>query len=489
MYAVAEWGLVMTPFIKRNLLTSLSVFLFFSLLYLLNRVVPVLNSEVQHLEFIPLSIMIMIGLVIMLFWGLAGVFCGLISFLTAMVFLYRPLTDLNPLYYNVLILAYFISSFIGYHTYRKINVSIQEYTVNKEKITEDINLIRNHLKSRENEVAAMGKKIEDLLQLKTIADKLGLSLSEEEILQIVSQSTFNIFGGDNRVLLFVSDDGDNDLNLVRTVKPKDRKQFDKKRGGIFDRWAAKNMQGLLVKNVRNDFRFSLDEEEAQDDAVSVIVKPAMIGDRHRCVLRVDSPREAAFSQHELRIIDIIGDFTAIASENARLYRKTEELAIKDSLTGLYVHRYFMERLEGEIKRGLHSDTSFAFFMIDIDNFKDFNDKNGHIAGDAILMNIGEILNSKVSAGDTVARYGGEEFALLALNCNKKKAIELGNRIRTEIQESKITIRRNKCSVTVSIGIAVFPEDAKLKEDIIWEADRCLYKAKLKGKNKVEACSK
>jgi diguanylate cyclase (GGDEF)-like protein len=257
-----------------------------------------------------------------------------------------------------------------------------------------------------------------------------------------------------------------------------------KKGDIFDRWTVKNMKGLLIKDIRKDFRFSIDEEGEKHDFVSLISKPMVSEGNVLGILRVDSPDESAFTQHELRILDIIGEMGAVAIENAQLYRQTEELAIKDSLTGLFVHRYFMERLEEEIKRSLHGDGSFALLMLDIDNFKDFNDQHGHIAGDAILKKISGILNSKASAGDIVARYGGEEFAFVALDGSGRGAVKLAEDIRKEIKNTPIVIRRKKMAVTVSIGIAAFPKDAKLLKDLIWEADRRLYEAKAKGKDVV-----
>lgn len=477
----------MTPFTKRNLFIPVSIILFTGLLYGLNRFTPMLKSHVQHLEIISISFMIMISLAVMLFWSLLGVVGGLSSFLVAMIFIYRPLTDLDPYFYSVLIMAFFLSSFLGYYVYRRINLSNQKYTVMMEKIREDINLISNHMKNRSDEVSAMDKKIDDLLKLKNIADKLRMALSDEDIIELVSKATFEIFAGDHRVLLFMLDEDRKELNLTHTSKSKSRRSYITKKGGIFDNWALKNMKSLLIKDISKDFRFSITEDEKRDDTTSLIIKPLIIESNALGVLRVDSPREEAFSQHELRILDIIGELTAVALENARLYQQTEELAIKDSLTGLFVHRHFMARLEDEVKRALRSDSTFALLMLDIDNFKDFNDRYGHISGDAILRKIARILKSKTDAGDIVARYGGEEFALVALNCNKKDAIELANDIREEIQDSPVILRREKCAVTVSIGVAMFPEDAKLREDIIWEADRYLYKAKEKGKNKV--CSK
>jgi len=477
----------MTPLTKRNLFIPVSIILFAGIVYSLNKFVPVLGSHVQHLEFIVISLMIMMSLVIMLFWSLLGVLGGLASFLTAMIFLYRPLTALNPYYYSVLIMVFSLSSFIGYYISRKISISNQKYTVTTEKIQEDTNLIRNHIKNRKSEVSAMGEKIVSLLKLKNIADSLSLSLSEEEIMKIVTEETFYLFRGDKRVLLFTVDAANGQLILSRTSKSEKRKAFAVKNGGIFDRWVLKNMKSLLVKDVGKDFRFSVSGEERNDDAISLINKPLITEGNVLGMLRVDSPYESEFAQYELRILDIIGELAAVALENSRLYRRTEELAIKDSLTGLYVHRYFMERLEEEVKRALRSNSSFALLMLDIDDFKDFNDEQGHMSGDTILKNISRILQSKVSAGDMVARYGGEEFVFLALNCNRKEAVKLAEDIRVQIQNSPVVLRREKCSVTISIGVAVFPEDAKLREDIIMEADNRLYKAKAKGKNVV--CSK
>ncbi|MFQ5951902.1 MAG: GGDEF domain-containing protein [Candidatus Omnitrophota bacterium] len=431
-----------------------------------------------------ISLMIVMSLTVMLFWVTLGAFGGLASFLVIMMFIYRPLTDLNPYYYSVLILAFFLSSFIGHNIFRKINTSNQEYTVTMEKVQEDTNLIRNHLKNRTAEISAMEYKVRGLLDIKGIADELSLALSTEEVVKILTERAFEIFKGDCRVSLYLVNWEANELSLAHTAKDKDRRSIVMKKGDIFDRWVVKNMKGLIIKDIRKDFRFSIDEEEEKHDFTSLISKPMVSEGKVLGILRVDSPEESTFSQHELRILDIIGEMGAVALENSKLYRQTEELAIKDSLTGLFVHRYFMERLEEEIKRALHSESSFAILMMDIDNFKDFNDEHGHIAGDAILKKIARILNSKASAGDIVGRYGGEEFAFVGLNCTKKEAVKLAEDIRNEIKNTPITIRRKKMSVTISIGVAMFPEDSKLLKDLIWEADRRLYQAKAKGKDAV-----
>ena len=477
----------MTPFTKRNLLIPVSIIFFVGLLFSLIKLVPKLQDSVQHLEFIAIGLMIMLSLAVMLFWATLGVFGGLASFLITMMFIYRPLTDLNPYYYSVLILAFFLSSFIGQHISRRINTSNQDYTVTMEKVQEDTNLIHNHLKNRSAEISAMEDKVKSLLDIKGIADELSLSLSTEEVASLLTERAMKIFRGSSRVSLYLVDRTANELSLSNTAKADNRQPIVLKKGDIFDRWVVKNMKSLLIRDIRKDFRFSIDEEEEKHDFVSLISKPMVSEGNVLGILRVDSPDEEAFTQHELRILDIIGEMGAVAIENAQLYRQTEELAIKDSLTGLFVHRYFMERLEEEVKRELHSGGSFALLMLDIDDFKDFNDKHGHIAGDTILKKIAKILKSKSSAGDILARYGGEEFAFIALNCGEKEAAKLAESIRKEIKNTPVIIRRKKMAVTVSIGVAMLSSDAKLMKDLIWEADRRLYEAKAKGKDTV--CSK
>ncbi|MBD3379516.1 MAG: diguanylate cyclase [Candidatus Omnitrophica bacterium] len=477
----------MTPFLKRNLLIPVSVLLFLGLIIGLIKLVPELGSRVEHLEFIVISIMVSLSVVIMLFWICLGVFAGLSSFLVAMIFLYGPLTALNPYYYSVLILAFFISSFLGHFYGRKINKANQGYTIRMEKLREDVNLIQEHCSRRKAEVKAMGEKINALLKLKGVADSLSLALSEDDIVKTVSRKTYDIFGTEVRVGIYMTDRKSKELDLSFAVKGERRSPMIMKKGGVFDRWAVKNMKSLLVKDASKDFRFAVGEEERKDDFVSLMIKPLILENNFLGIIRVDSPEAETFGQYELRLLDFIGDLTAVALDNAHLYQRTMELAIRDSLTGLFVYRYFMERLEEEVKRALRNDDTFALLMLDIDSFKDFNDEHGHVWGDAVLKNISRILEKRASAGDMVARYGGEEFVLLSLKSDREKASAMAEEIRKEIANSPIVMRRKKYRVTVSVGVAVFPGDARLREDIVAEADRRLYRAKAEGKNKV--CSK
>ena len=175
----------------------------------------------------------------------------------------------------------------------------------------------------------------------------------------------------------------------------------------------------------------------------------------------------------------------MAIENALLYERVEQLAIKDSLTHLYLRRYLLDRIPEEMSRQLRHGNQLSFLMIDLDKFKDYNDRFGHVAGDIVLRTIGMILKDFFEKpGNLVCRYGGEEFSILLPDCSKKKAQQLAEEVRKKIAEQSILLRREKTYITVSVGLAAFPADAQTKEELIHKADQALYRAKQEGRNQV-----
>ena len=147
----------------------------------------------------------------------------------------------------------------------------------------------------------------------------------------------------------------------------------------------------------------------------------------------------------------------------------------------------MDRLQEEINRDLRGGREFSFLMIDLDRFKQYNDTFGHIAGDIVLRTVAGMLSAHFNLpGELVCRYGGEEFCVLLPDCSKAQAVERANAVRKAIETREIVLRRQKTHVTTSIGIASFPKDARVKNDLITKADAALYRAKEHGRNKVES---
>lgn len=181
---------------------------------------------------------------------------------------------------------------------------------------------------------------------------------------------------------------------------------------------------------------------------------------------------------------IMGQQFALALRRVRLYEEIERTAITDSLTEISTRRYVLERFKEEIGRAKSRKTNLALVMIDVDHFKQLNDKFGHIAGDQVLHGIARIIKQNIREIDIAGRYGGEEFCVVLPDTDKKGAQFAAERIRGSVEKAVIKAYDNKVNVTVSIGIAIFPQDGINTEDIIDKADWALYRAKKNGRNNV-----
>jgi len=181
---------------------------------------------------------------------------------------------------------------------------------------------------------------------------------------------------------------------------------------------------------------------------------------------------------------ILGQQFLIGLKRALLYKKVQELSITDSLTQLFSRQHFLNRLKEELRRSKRFKLSFSFLMVDIDKFKDFNDKYGHLVGDAILRVVSKTIKETLRQIDFVGRYGGEELVVVLAETNKEQALFVAERLRRAIESKGIKVYDEELKVTVSIGLATFPQDADDAAVIIEAADKALYKAKQAGRNKV-----
>jgi len=182
-----------------------------------------------------------------------------------------------------------------------------------------------------------------------------------------------------------------------------------------------------------------------------------------------------------KLFSIFANYSARAIENTILYKSKEHLSITDGLTGLYNHRHFQEQLEVEVKRAQRYDLNLSLIMIDLDHFKEFNDTYGHLEGDTLLRKIAQILKSCLRETDFVARYGGEEFGVILPETNKEGASIASERVRRSISEH--TFGEVGAKMTVSLGVASYPDDACFRADLIKKADEALYRAKREGRNR------
>jgi diguanylate cyclase (GGDEF)-like protein len=187
-----------------------------------------------------------------------------------------------------------------------------------------------------------------------------------------------------------------------------------------------------------------------------------------------------YSHEDIELVVSMASQAGILIENAHLYAQATIRANTDGLTGLYNHRHFHERLEQEIARGSRFGSMFSLIMLDIDLFKSYNDIYGHLAGDDILRRIGRYIESSIRSIDLAFRYGGEEFAIILPETSMDAAVRVAERIRKTV-ESKTSSRA--MPITVSLGIASWPADGVMKEEVIARADAALYRAKQAGRNR------
>jgi diguanylate cyclase (GGDEF)-like protein/putative nucleotidyltransferase with HDIG domain len=193
------------------------------------------------------------------------------------------------------------------------------------------------------------------------------------------------------------------------------------------------------------------------------------------VRRDDDPVTAS----EMGLLRLLVDQVAIAVQNARDYRDRLEQAIRDPLTGLLNRRFVYEAFAGEVERCERYGTTGSIVLLDVDDFKQVNDTLGHTAGDGVLCEIGRIAAQTIRGADIFARVGGEEFALLLPETSQLEALIVAERLRRAVASAAILADR---TVTISAGIATWPEDGTQLEELEGKADRALYWAKRNGKN-------
>ena len=190
------------------------------------------------------------------------------------------------------------------------------------------------------------------------------------------------------------------------------------------------------------------------------------------------------TKDDIRMLTMLANQAGLAIENSQLFELTMERAHSDYLTNLWNHGYFQFLLQTELEKSKATKSPLTLIMIDIDDFKIYNDTLGHQAGDKILKTLAVLLRNQSRKMDLVCRYGGEEFTIILPHTDKKEAYLIAERIRTEIQKYPFlneAIFPNK-QLTVSLGVATFPENGLLPAELITTTDRSLYQAKNKGKN-------
>lgn len=334
--------------------------------------------------------------------------------------------------------------------------------------------------ARERErINASRQRIEKIHMLTSLASELSSTLDLRSVVSTTLARTRELTGQAGTVKLVQFED-----QGVRAYTLQDGNiSIAREDADPLSVWIRKRALPLTVSDLPRDLRFR--EAEGELPRIRSLIGAPLIREHAVFgVLQVSSEAAEAFSAEDWRLLALLADLASVAVQNAQLYARTQEEAITDGLTEVFVHRYFHERLVEEMKRAREQSAPLTLLMADIDNFKGVNDTFGHLAGDAVLKRIARVLREGIRGTDLVARYGGEEFAVLLVETTREPAHLVAERLRAAVEALPLAELGVDRPVTVSVGMASFPGDASDERGLIERADECLYAAKRGGKNRV-----
>jgi diguanylate cyclase (GGDEF)-like protein len=249
---------------------------------------------------------------------------------------------------------------------------------------------------------------------------------------------------------------------------------------------ARTKETQLIRDVEADSEFLRGSYEVKSEvAVPLLKEGQVLG-----VLNVESNRHRPLDENDVNLLNALAGSVAIAIDNARLHAEVKEMAMTDVISGLANRRAFDEILEAEITRATRYHQPLSLIILDLDSFKEYNDRWGHPAGDVRLREVADLLRLNVREPDVAARYGGEEFAVILPNTTKSGAVRLAERLRRSAQKSAPQKNGNNFvpGYTLSLGVATLPDDAISLEELLLMADNAELMAKRLGKNQVYAAN-
>ncbi len=242
-----------------------------------------------------------------------------------------------------------------------------------------------------------------------------------------------------------------------------------------------NKKSIISNLGQNDPRFK-NMQNSKTKVSSLLCVPLIAKGEAIGVINISNKKDGRlFNKQDLEFMEALANQAAIAIDNAKLY----ELATKDGLTKLYTHRHFFTMLDTELKRASRYNHVMSVLMMDIDDFKEINDTYGHAMGDIVLKEVSTVISKTVRKIDMPARYGGEEFAVILPETSGSEAVVIAQRLRDRIAGIEVkTYSGDSVKVTISSGIASFPDCGDNELILMDYADKALYEAKRNGKNRV-----
>ncbi len=333
----------------------------------------------------------------------------------------------------------------------------------------------DNIKSEEH-ISDVSKRSQEIENLYEITKRMSTYLVFEDIFHILCSELKNTFEFDDCRLIHINRiKGEVRLEEVYDIpiesRIKDAKSYDNK---IIETIYEKRVPLSLAHAQKSAEEYELILPLKIESLLAI---PIYIDERIRSIVIVENMNPDSFEKFSI----VIGQF-GLEMRKVRLYELVEKLAITDGLTGLLLKRHFLISFEKELERLLDIKVEISVLMLDIDHFKKFNDRFGHLVGDGVLVKISDIIRNNTREIDLICRYGGEEFCLALPETSKEGATAVAERIRKQVERENFMIEGEFTRASISIGVATSPDDSAEMLDLIDKADQALYKAKASGRN-------
>lgn len=333
---------------------------------------------------------------------------------------------------------------------------------------------------------ALGRKMENLSVLYDVSKAMNfMNDLKKTLLLILDKSRSAVNAQKGSIMLLNKESQMLEVKVVRGIDPLAEKKINDgemectkiRLGEGVGGKVAETMQYMVVDDTRKDDRFKKSEAS---NVQSIVCLPLVADNECIGVMNISNKISGEkFTEEDVSLLLTLAGQVAVTINNANLYH----LAITDGLTQLFINRYFRQKLHDEILRCKRYRHPVSLILTDIDHFKKFNDTYGHQQGDAVLANTAKIYKKTVRDTDIPCRYGGEEFAVILPETDSQGAALAAERLRKEVEAFEYPgLKGEKLKVTISLGVASFPDHAEDVEGLIEKADIALYACKEGGRN-------
>ncbi|MFH1385259.1 MAG: GGDEF domain-containing protein [Candidatus Omnitrophota bacterium] len=392
--------------------------------------------------------------------------------------------------YFVFIVIVLFAVRVYYYFHSVCSRGIDDSFKEKQALEEENKTIQDTSNLKEESLHAMETRAQEIFLFFEIAKEFNECLYVHDLIKILTNKGYYDLPFTRGILILLDENVEEqrDFNMY---------SFSEESWGEYTGDDTYDIGGLVSYFKQETRCLNIDQKRAlahrfilKKDAVSfpLWIFPLLVGGKTIAIIVLEGGREGDFSK-----FSIIAGQLALQIKKINLYTTVKELSITDGLTGTFLRRHFLERFDEELKRSVNNNYRLCVLMLDIDHFKMYNDTFGHLVGDVTLREVAKILKDNVRKVDLLARYGGEEFAVVFPETDRNGGIEGAERIRAAVARERFKVYDEETSVTVSIGVASFPEDVSQDTstfhpdwalELLQKADQALYRAKEKGRNTI-----